>query len=87
MSDIHHARGNEKLPDPEIPTIIPETGVGSLNTDKKTTYLKNNNIDKTIRQKLRKKDMYETEMYNINNLIVGKKNEQLQERVASEATL
>ena len=44
------------------------------------TYLENNNIDEAIRQKLRKKDVYESDMHNIYNLIVGQTNEQLQEK-------
>ena len=41
------------------------------------TYLKKNNIDKDIHQKLRKKDLYETDMPNIYNIIVGQTNEKL----------
>ena len=50
------------------------------------THLKNNNIDKAIRHKLRKKDVYETDMHKIYNIILGRTNEQLQEKAASEAT-
>ena len=45
------------------------------------TYIENNNIDKAIYQKLRKKDVYETDMHKIYNLIVGQKNKQLQESI------
>ena len=44
-------------------------------------------VNEAIRQKLRKKDVYESDMHNIYNLIVGQKNEQLQEKAASDATL
>ena len=37
-------------------------------------YLKRDNIDEDIHQKLRKKDVYETDMYNIYNIIVGQTN-------------
>ena len=55
----------ETFPYPEIPTIIPETGVERPKMDTDTAYLKNNNIDEAVRQKLRKKDVYDTEMHNI----------------------
>ena len=42
------------------------------------TYFKKKNIDEAIRQKLRKKDVYESGMHNIYNLIVRQKNKQLQ---------
>ena len=48
-------------------------------------YLKKN-IDEAIRQKLRKKDVYESDMHKIYYLIVGQKNEQLQENAASDDT-
>ena len=50
------------------------------------TYIENNNIDKAIYQKLRKKDVYETDMHKIYNLIVGQKNKQLQEKYSLDAT-
>ena len=50
------------------------------------TYLKKKNTDEAIRQKLRKKDVYESFIHNIYNLIVGQKNEQLHEMAASDAT-
>ena len=74
------------LPNPEIPTIIPDTGVERLKTDVEMTYLENNSIDETIQYKLRKKDFYETYMYKIYNLILGQTNKQLQEKAASDAT-
>ena len=66
------------LPEPEMPTIIPDTRVEHPNTDGEMTYLKKKNIYKNIRKKLSKRDVYETDMHNIYNLIVGQKNDQLQ---------
>ena len=51
------------------------------------TYLEKKNIDEVICQKLRKKDLYETDMHKIYNLIVGKTNEKLQDKTSSDATL
>ena len=42
------------------------------------TYLNKNNIDEFIKQKLRKKDVYESDMHKIYKLIVGQANEQHQ---------
>ena len=50
------------------------------------TYLEKKNIDEAILQKLRKKDVYKSDMHKIYNLIVGQTNEQLQEKAASDAT-
>ena len=47
-------------------------------------HLKNNNIDKAIRQKLRKKYVYETNIHKIYNFIVGQTKEQLQEKAESD---
>ena len=57
-----------------MPTIIPDTGTKRPKMDRKMTYLKKDNIDEDIHQKLRKKDVYETDMYNIYNIIVGQTN-------------
>ena len=54
--------------------------------DMEMTYLENKTIDEAVCQKLRKKDVYKTYMHKIYNLIVGHKNEQLQEKAASDAT-
>ena len=62
------------FPNPEMPTTIPETGAKRPNTYGKMTYLKKNNIDEDIHQKLRKKDVYETDMHNIYNNMVGQTN-------------
>ena len=50
------------------------------------TYLEKNNIDEVIRQNLRKKDVYKSDMHKIYNLIVGQTNKPLQEKAASDAT-
>ena len=50
------------------------------------TYLNKNNIYESIHQNLRKKDVYESDMHKIYNLIVGQTNEQLKEKAASDAT-
>ena len=73
------------LPDSEMPTIT-ELGTEWPKTDGDMTYLEKKNINESIRQKLRKKDVYESDMYKIYNLIVGQTNEQLQEKAASDAT-
>ena len=62
-------------------------GVERHKMDVQMTYLKNNSIDEAIHNKLRKKDVYETYMHKIYNLILGQKNEQLQNKVVSDATL
>ena len=71
--------------DPEMPTIT-DLGTKQPNIDGEMTYLKNNNINEAIRQKLRKKDVYESYMHKIYNLIVGRMNEQLQEKAVLDAT-
>ena len=43
-------------------------------------YNKNKNIGETSHQKLRKRDVYETDMHKIYNIIVGKTNKKLQEK-------
>ena len=73
--------------DPEIPTIIPDMGVERPKTDAEITYLKKRNINDAIRQKLRKKDVYETNTHKIFNIIVGHTNDQIQKKVALESTL
>ena len=73
------------LPDPDMPTIT-ELGTECPRTDLEITYLNKNNIDEAIRQKLGKKDVYESYMHNIYNLIVGQTNEQLQDKSALDAT-
>ena len=73
-NSCHTAIMTEKpstLPEPEMSKIIPDTGVSLLKTDAQMTYLENNNIDESIHQKLRKKDVYETDTHKIYNIIVG----------------
>ena len=55
-------------------------------TDVDMTYLYKKNINETNRQNLRKKDVYESDIYKIYNLMLGQTNEQLQEKFSSEAT-
>ena len=73
------------FPDPDMPTIT-DLGIERPKTDGEMTYLEKNNIDEAIRQKLRKKDFYKSDMHNIYNLVVSQTNEQLQEKAASDAT-
>ena len=72
------------FPDPDMPNII-DLGTNLPKIYVEITYLKKN-TDEAIRQKLRNKDIYESDMHKIYNLIVGHKNEQLQEKAASDAT-
>ena len=46
------------------------------------TYIENNNINDAIRQNLRNKDVYQSDMHKIYNLILGQTNKQLQEKAA-----
>ena len=66
------------FPDPYIPTIIPDMGTKCPKTDVNMTYLKKKRNNEAIRQKLRKKDVYETDMKKIYNLIVVQTNKKLQ---------
>ena len=72
------------FPDPDMPTIN-ELGTERPKTDGEMTYLEKKNIYEAIHQKLRKKDVYESDMHKIYNLIVGQTNEQLQEKAESDA--
>ena len=74
------------FPDPEIRTIT-DLGIERPKTDGEMTYLKQKNIDDAIRQKLRKKDVYESDMHNIYNIIVVQTNKHLQEKAELDATL
>ena len=74
-----------KFPDPEIPTIT-ELGTERPKTYGEMTYLEKKNVDEAILQNLRKRDVYESDMQKIYNLIVGQTNKQLQEKAASDAT-
>ena len=55
----------DTFPEPDIPKIIPDTGVDHPKTDTEITYLKKKNIDEAIRQKMRNKDVYETDINTI----------------------
>ena len=68
-----------------MPTIT-DLGIERPKIDGETTYLENNNIVEAIRQKLRKKDLYQSDLHKIYNLIVGQTNDHLQEKAASDAT-
>ena len=76
----------ETFPNPDIPTIMTDTITEPPKIDVEMTYLENKNIDEAIRQKSSKKDVYETNMHKIYNLIMSQTNEQLQEQVESDAT-
>ena len=49
------------------------------------TYLEKKCFDEAICQNLRKKDVYESDMHKMYNLIVVQTNEQLQDKAASDA--
>ena len=53
-------------------------------TDVDMTYLEKKNIDDVIHQKLRNKNVYETNIHKIYNFIVGQTKEQLQEKAESD---
>ena len=67
----------ETSPNPEMPTITPDTGAKHPNADKEMTYPEKKNIDEAIHKKLSKKDVYKNDMPNIYNIIMGKTNYQL----------
>ena len=61
---------------------ITDLGVVRPKTDEDMTYLKKKNTDEASCQKLRKKDVYKSDMHKIYNLIAGKTNEQLHEKAS-----
>ena len=65
------------FPDLEMPTIVTDTGAERTKTDAEITHLENKNIDEAVRQQLRKKYIYETDIHRIYNLTVGQTNKQL----------
>ena len=71
--------------DQYMPTIT-DLGIERPKTDGEMTYLENKNINEAICQKLRNEYVYESDMHNIYNLILGQTDEQLQEKAASDAT-
>ena len=64
-------------PNPDMPKTIPSVGSERPKIDREMSYLKKKYINEAIRQKPRKKDVYENDMQKIYNIIVGKKDEQL----------
>ena len=73
------------LPNPEMPTIT-DLGTKRPKTDGDMNYLKEKKIDEAIRQNLRKKYVYQSDMHKIYNIILVQTNKQLQEKAASDAT-
>ena len=55
------------FPDPEMHTII-DLGTDIPKADGYMTYLEKNNIDEAIHQNLRKKDVYTSDIHNIQAL-------------------
>ena len=51
------------------------------------TYLDKKNTNESIHQKLMNKDVYESDMHNLYNLIVVQTNEQLQKKLTPDATV
>ena len=66
------------FPDQDIPTIT-YLGIERPKIDGEMTYLNKNNTYGAILQNLRKKDVYESGMHQIYNLILGQTKKQLQE--------
>ena len=73
------------FPDPEMPNIT-NLVIERPKTDGEITYLKKKNINEAICQTLSNNYVYESGMHKIYNIIVGKTNEQLQEKAALDAT-
>ena len=67
------------FPKPDMPTIT-DLVIKLPKTDGEMIYPEKNNIDEAIRQKLRKDDVYKSDMHNIYNLILGQTNKQLKEK-------
>ena len=65
---------------------ITDLGTDRPKTDGEMTYLEKENFNEAIRQNIRKKDFYKSDMHKIYNLIVGQTNEQVEEKAASDAT-
>ena len=70
----------DNFPDPDIPTILPDTVTKGPKTDMKMVCLIKKSIEESLHKKLSIKDVYETDMHKIYNLIVGQINDQLQEK-------
>ena len=52
------------FPDPEMPTIT-DLGIKRPKTDREMTYLWKKDFDEAIRQKLRKKDVHQSDIHKI----------------------
>ena len=74
------------FPDPEMTTVIPDTGADHPKTYVQMSYLKNKINGEAICQELRKEDIYGKDIHKIYNLMLGQKNKQIQEKAASDAT-
>ena len=72
--------------DRDMPTINPYKDVNLPKSDIEMTYPEKKNINEVINHKPRKKDIYETNMHNIYNLIVADTNKPLQDKAASDTT-
>ena len=64
----------ETSPNQYIQTITPDTGDERPKIDWEMSYLKNNNIDKVVHQKLRNKDVYENDVHKMYTIIMGQTN-------------
>ena len=73
------------FPDPCMP-IIPYLGIKRPKIYAEMTYLEKNKTNEFIRQNLRNKYFYESDMHEIYNLIVDQINKQLQENAVLDAT-
>ena len=58
------------FPNPEMHNIT-DLGTKRLKTDGEMTYLEKKSINEAIRQNMRKKYVYASDMHNIYNLVVG----------------
>ena len=53
------------LPNPDMPTTIPDLCIDLPKKDVEMTYLEKKNIDEAINKNIRKKDVYELDMHKI----------------------
>ena len=74
----------DTFPDPYMPTIT-DLVTDRPKIDGEMTYPEKY-IDESIHQNLRKENVYKSDMHKIYNFIVGQKNEQTQEKAASDTT-
>ena len=73
------------FPNPEMPTIT-DLVIELPKNIRRDGLSKKKNIGEAIRKNQRKKDVYQSDMHKIYNIIVGQTNEQIQEKAASDAT-